>query len=142
MRKDPTIKIALWFYSTIILSGFGDYTHPDEEVQKFVRENMERINLNRKLTKMLSFRWIGASVSEIVWDYIDGKYQITDLVYLRPESWYDKGLPLSEVDPIIQVGKDSVKINVPQNKCIILRNFGDHQTDNSILDGDVMKYWN
>ncbi|MDD4029659.1 MAG: hypothetical protein PHX86_08155, partial [Caldisericia bacterium] len=96
MREEPTIKIGIWFYNTIIQAGLAEYIHPNDEIQQFVRENLERCRLQARLNKLLSYHWIGASISEMVWEYLDGKWQLVDLVYLRPESWYNKGLPIKE----------------------------------------------
>jgi len=140
MREEPTIKIGIWFYNTILKGGLSDYIHPNDEIQQFVRENLERIQLKEKLNKILSYHWVGASISEMVWEYLDTKWQFTDLIYLRPESWYSKGLPLKEKDPIIQVVSGMFENNIPRNKCLIIRNSDDYE-ESSILDGTVYVHW-
>lgn len=139
MREEPTIKIGIWFYNTIIQAGLAEYIHPNDEIQQFVRENLERCKLQARLNKLLSYHWIGASISEMVWEYLDGKWQLVDLVYLRPESWYNKGLPIKEGNPILQKAGET-EASIPYNKCLILRNCDDYE-ESSILDGTVYVHW-
>jgi hypothetical protein len=141
IRQYPTVKIALWFFSMVMQKGFGDYLHADPTIQQFVRDNMERIHFRKYLKKILSYRWVGASLTEMIWEYIDGKWQVVELVGLHPETWFDSGLPKSSWDPILQSDGGMKPVEIPQNKVIILRNDGDYVEDGSILDGAVKTYW-
>jgi hypothetical protein len=139
MREEPTIKMGIWFYNAIVKGAISEYIHPDDNIQEFVKTTLESIQFKSKLSKILSYRWVGATASEIIWESIEGKWNITDLVYLRPETWYKKGLPVSPTDPIIQEVEGG-DIEIPVEKCMIIRN--NSETDeSSILDGTVYTHW-
>jgi hypothetical protein len=114
--------------------------HKNPEIQAFVRQNLSRVKFRKQFKKMMTYRWVGASITEIVWEYFEGKVQLAKLITYWPDTWFDKGVPKDEVTPVIQKVAMLDK-PIPQEKLIILQNHDEFGENGSILDGSVYDFW-
>lgn len=71
LDTDEMIGAGIDFMNTCMIARFGDYTHPNEKVQKFVRRALEQMDgsWHENLDEMLSAEWSGFSVTEQVWEF-------------------------------------------------------------------------
>jgi len=140
MKKDPTIKMGLFVVNMLLLSRFRSYVHKNPEIQAFVRQNLSKVKFRKQLKKMLTYRWVGASITEMCWDYVDGKVELTKLLPYWPDTWFTKGVPKDDKTPVIQKVNMTDK-EIPREKVIILQNHDEFGENGSILDGSVYDFW-
>jgi hypothetical protein len=89
----PPIKAAL---ETIVLMGvsyFGEYTHPKEKIQKYIRSNFERMDGAYKVAIAQSFisMWLGYSCHEISHKAEGKDWMLQSLLFLNPKRWAFRG---------------------------------------------------
>jgi hypothetical protein len=90
-RTEPVINRAIKFISLTMLASLGAYTHPEQSIQRFVQENLDRSegNLQEWLSSLIISALIyGRGNSEILWEPKEGKVFIKDLVNYHPRSIY------------------------------------------------------
>lgn len=140
IRRDPTVKLALLTPSMIIRSRIKSYTHPDPEIELFIRENLVKVKFRKALRKMMAYRWQGGSIHEMVWEPgDDGKIWLKELALIHPRTWFGLGLPKEGKDVIQEAGNE--KKTIPRYKCIILENDDEFTEGGSILDTTVFNHW-
>jgi hypothetical protein len=68
---DDTVGSGIDFLNLSLIARFGDYKHPSEEVQAFVRRAISRMegSWHDNLEEMFSAEWNGFSVSEQIWKH-------------------------------------------------------------------------
>jgi hypothetical protein len=71
LDTDETIGSGIDFLNLALIARFGDYTHPNPEVQAFVRKALNSMegSWHENLDEMLSAEWAGFSVTEKIWEY-------------------------------------------------------------------------
>lgn len=86
LLTDDTVSNGLGFLILAAMAQMGEFTHENKKIQKFVRDNFEKMrgNLCMKIKEILTSLWAGFSVTEICWKYEDGKYWVYDLQTLNP----------------------------------------------------------
>lgn len=70
---DETLLAAMEFTALAVKNKIGEYSHEDEEIQEFVRANLNRVPggwKNRVGELLTTGNWSGSSVTEIVWDLV------------------------------------------------------------------------
>lgn len=69
---DETIGSGLDFISLAMIARFGDYKHPNKDIEKFVRRALGRMegSWHENLDEIFSAEWAGFSVTEQVWEYV------------------------------------------------------------------------
>ena len=108
MKRDPTIKMGLFIVNVLLRSRFRSYMHKNPEIQTFVRQNLSKIKFRKHFNKMMTYRWVGASITEMCWDYVDGKVELVKLLPYWPDTWFTKGVPKDDKTPVIQKGFNSL----------------------------------
>ena len=93
LRSCPAIKAA---HATRVLMGLqclGDYIHPDEKIQEFVRENLTQMQGSYKLSVAQLFSaWpIGYAASERAVQKVGNEWRLESLAVLRPDRWNFEG---------------------------------------------------
>jgi hypothetical protein len=71
LDTDETLGSGIDFLNLALISRFGEYTHPNPEVQAFVRKALNAMegSWHECLDEMLSAEWAGFSVTEKIWEY-------------------------------------------------------------------------
>jgi hypothetical protein len=71
LDTDETIGSGLDFLNLALIARFGEYKHPVDEIQQFVRRALNQMegSWHENLDEMISAEWAGFSVTEQVWDY-------------------------------------------------------------------------
>lgn len=140
MKRDPTIKMGLFVVNVLLRSRLRSYIHKNPEIQAFVRQNLSKIKFRKHFKKMMTYRWVGASITEMCWDYVDGKVELVKLLPYWPDTWFTKGVPKDDKTPVIQKVNMTDK-EIPREKVIILQNHDEFGENGSILDGSVYDFW-
>lgn len=140
VASDPTVKLALLVPTMIIRSRIRSYCHPDNEIQTFIRQNLARVQFRKIFRKMMQYRPIGASITEMVWRYNNGKIELSELVFLDSKTWFQNGLPKESKDPIKQSVK-GLPVQIPQEKCVILKYQSEFGENGGIIDNTVYAHW-
>jgi hypothetical protein len=140
MKRDPTVKMGLFVVNVLLRSRFRSYMHKNPEIQTFVRQNLSRVKFRKQFKKMMTYRWVGASITEMVWEYFEGKVQLAKLITYWPDTWFSKGIPKDDKTPVIQK-VDMMDKPIPREKVIILQNHDEFGENGSILDGSVYDFW-
>jgi len=85
-RYDPTIGAALTLIKRLILGRLGNYSHPDERLQEFVRANLAglRGGMKPSIASLLSCLWAGFAVAAKRWDSRPAGWTIAALDLLHP----------------------------------------------------------
>lgn len=86
-RADETVSSGIDFITLSVLARLGEYSHPDKKITDFILRQFERIHGSMYLVveEILSTAIInGFSVSEMIFDVVDGLIQITDIQTLDP----------------------------------------------------------
>lgn len=85
---DDTIGSGIELLTTCLAARIGDYTHPSEEIQCFVRECICKIQggFENVLKNLLSATWAGFSVCELVWHNEDGVFFPKRFIPLPPST--------------------------------------------------------
>ena len=140
VSKDPTVKLALLTPTMMIRSRMKAYVHPDNEIQTFVRENLAKIQFRKTFKKMMQYRPFGASVTEMVWRYNNGRIELSELVFLDKSTWFNNGIPKDKETPIKQSVKGKSE-DIPQDKCVILQYRNEFGEAGGIIDSTVYNHW-
>lgn len=127
---DSTISACLDFIQLAISARIGEYCHKNEEIQDFIRLNFELIDgsLIDIYRNLLNCLWAGFSVLEIVTVFQGGKLYLHSLPEIPAESVFfhicqEKGaLNYGQIDNIVQNYGLPNQIDIPPEKCIIMRN--------------------
>lgn len=88
-ETDETVFSGMEYLIQSLLSRLGEYTHPDETIQEFIRENLAQIDgsFMAACSDMLTALWAGFSVTEILWrPGKDGKIWLRGLQTLHPST--------------------------------------------------------
>ncbi len=122
MLKDETVSAAILYLTNAVLGFIGEYSHPDEKIAEFVRNNLE--NLDRDLSLIFhellknAFAY-GWSAGEQVWRIEDGKILLDRIpVY---DSYY---LTLVAKDGELVEIKQQIRdktAEIPLEKAIVFR---------------------
>lgn len=85
-RYDPTVGAAMTLIKRLIISRLGDYTHPEERVQEFVRTVIDRLRDGRaaSIGSLLSCLWAGFAVAAKRWEASGSGWTISALDLLHP----------------------------------------------------------
>jgi hypothetical protein len=85
-RYDPTIGAALTLIKRLILGHLGNYRHPDERRQEFVRSNLAglRGGMKASVASLLSCLWAGFTVAAKRWESRPEGWTIAALDLLHP----------------------------------------------------------
>ena len=135
MRQEATIKISLLVPELITRTRIKNYvneTYP--EIQKFIRDNLNHIKFRKIMRQLFTYRWVGASIGELVYEYREGKVSLKDIIVLHPDTWFTYGIKENEIQ---QIGGNTI----PREKCIIYINEDEFGQGASILEGDCYDYW-
>lgn len=97
---DETIGAGLDFLTLSVCAKLGEYSHPDERFQTFIRENFEgmRDTLAMAVSEILTAMWAGFSVTEIVLRSEGSRWMLDQLATLNPQT-VAFGLDLEEGSP-------------------------------------------
>lgn len=121
LTKDETIVSGLEFFINHALNYVGDYTHPNEEIQDFIKLNFENIEtsyqetLEQFLINLLAY---GFAVMEKVYEEKDGKIMLKRLVSL-PSDTVKFVLENGEITKVKQITLGKGIVEIPRWKCII-----------------------
>lgn len=121
ISKDETIASGLEFFINHVLNYLGEYTHPDEVVQKFVKINFERIEVSYRetleqfLKNLLAY---GFAVMEKVYEEVDGKIYLKKIIAL-PSDTVTFVLRNGEIEFIRQITLTNGFVDIPRWKCIV-----------------------
>lgn len=113
IETDDTVLCAVQFKSLMMLSKIGEYAHDNPEIQKFVRdflEKMEEPTWTESLEAMSSYVAYGFSVSEVIWGLNKKLQKIPKKV-----KTYHPSTICFEVDPWGDITKDGIVQFVIQN---------------------------
>jgi len=71
LDTDETIGSGIDFLNLCLIARFGDYKHPDPEIQSFVRRALGQMegSWHKNLEEMFSAEWSGFSITEQVWKF-------------------------------------------------------------------------
>ena len=130
LRQEATIKISLLVPELITRTRIKNYvneTYP--EIQKFIRDNLNHIKFKKIMRQLFTYRWVGASIGELVYEYREGKVSLKDIIVLHPDTWFTYGIKENEIQ---QIGGNTI----PREKCIININEDEFGQGASILEGD------
>lgn len=115
MLKCPVVKAPITVITLIGLSYFGDYTHPKEKIQEFIRKNFEQMrgSLNHIVAQLFSATWAGCAVAE--WGIrMDGKKWMLDrILVLEPKTYAFRGR-LGEIEQVRYYGSKDIDIDYAQ----------------------------
>lgn len=69
LDTDETIGSGIDFLNLALIARFGDYKHPNKDIEKFVRRALSQMegSWHQNLDEMFSAEWSGFSVTEQVW---------------------------------------------------------------------------
>lgn len=135
MKTEATIKICLLVPELITRSRIKNYvneTYPD--IQKFIRENLNEIKYKRLIRNLFSYRWVGASVGELIYEYRDSKVGLKDILILNPNTWFNTGIKETEI-------WQNNGARIPKDKCVLYINEDEFGEGTSILEGSCYDYW-
>jgi hypothetical protein len=89
----PVVKAPIAVITLLGLSYFGDYVHPDEKIQAFIRSNFEGMkgSIRTTVAQLMSAIYMGNAVAE--WGVIPkGKQWVLDRIkVLTPGRWHFRG---------------------------------------------------
>lgn len=122
MQKDETISAATEFFSNMVATFIGDFSHEDENIEKFVKTclmNMERnfVGFAKEAIQLvLKYGWCGA---EIIWDVTGNQIVIKDIVFydVRGMSFQVEGGNITGVYQYSPKGK----VEIPIDKMFVFR---------------------
>ncbi len=123
LERDDAVINAYSIYSSFVLNMIRGYTHKDKDISEFIEKNFQvsKTSISKVLRAMLKeARAGGFSTAEIVYDYTDGKYVVSDITKLEPS----RCTFLVDHDDITGIEYVSVKgrnIVVEKEKLLILR---------------------
>ena len=88
-RKSPIVRPGLQALSLLVVNEFGDYTHPDEEIQDFIRKQFEQMrgSLALSIEELTSFYALGRAVSQWGIENREGQWSLIDIQILDPENY-------------------------------------------------------
>lgn len=68
---DETIGSGIDFLILCLIARFGDYKHPNPNIEKFVRRALSQMDSSwhENLDEMLSAEWAGFSATEVIWKF-------------------------------------------------------------------------
>lgn len=78
---DSTIGSIVEVAKSMIISGIGNYYHPNKEIQKFVNESLDILGRTQFHHSATDFLISGFSVGELVWENRNGYSRIVDCVF-------------------------------------------------------------
>lgn len=130
VQTDATVAACLEFVSLAVVSKLGEYTHPDKDIQDFVRANFEQLEGSFVDTckSLMSFLWAGYAVAEIVTDVKDDRVWLHSLPILPAENVRFKldedpgSLNYGSLAEVIQNPQMVSEAHLPAEKCLIIRN--------------------
>ena len=130
VQTDATIAACLEFVSLSVVSKLGDYTHPNKDIQDFIRTNFEQLEGSFVDTckSLMSFLWAGYAVAEIVTEVKDDRVWLHSLPILPAENVRFKldedpgSLNYGALAEVIQNPQMVSEAHLPAEKCLIIRN--------------------
>lgn len=130
VQTDATIAACLEFVSLAVVSKLGDYTHPNKDIQDFIRANFEQLEGSFVDTckSLMSFLWAGYAVAEIVTEVKDDRVWLHSLPILPAENVRFKldedpgSLNYGSLAEVIQNPQMVSEAHLPAEKCLIIRN--------------------
>lgn len=130
VQTDATIAACLEFVSLAVVSKLGDYTHPNKDIQDFIRTNFERLEGSFVDTckSLMSFLWAGYAVAEIVTEVKNDRVWLHSLPILPAENVRFKldedagSLNYGSLAEVIQNPQMVSEAHLPAEKCLIIRN--------------------
>lgn len=71
LDTDETVGAGIDFMNLAFIARFGDYQHPNKDIEKFVRRALNEMegSWHENLDEMFSAEWSGFSVTEQVWKF-------------------------------------------------------------------------
>lgn len=71
LDTDETIGSGLDFLNLALIARFGEYKHPNPDIEKFVRRAIEQMDgsWHEMLDEMFSAEWSGFSITEQLWEF-------------------------------------------------------------------------
>jgi phage gp29-like protein len=123
MEHDETIFSGLTFLAMNMVNMIGDYKNDNKDLQTFINENFEtldvsfRISLYKMVYNMLLY---GYSVAEIIWQVINDKVYLKNILPLDPK-YITFNLNSGKIVSAYQY-TNSGKVEIPADKLFILRN--------------------
>lgn len=115
LLRCPVVKAPLTVITLMGLSFFGDYTHEDEKIQTFIRENISgmRGSFRIAISQMFSAIWAGCAVAE--WGIRqEGKQWVLDRILVLPPKYYSFVGTLGGIDLIRYRGTEEIDIAYSQ----------------------------
>jgi hypothetical protein len=92
-KTSPIVGSALQVITQLAVLQLGEYTHPDEEIQQFMRMNFERMrgSLALSLEELMSVFPFGYAASQWGVDQAGGEYRLIDIQILNPADYSFEG---------------------------------------------------
>lgn len=83
---DETVGSGVDFLTTCLAARMGEYTHPNDEIAKWVNDRLEEIDggWTNAMKELLSASWAGFAVAEKVWANTSHGFVPRKLVHLPP----------------------------------------------------------
>lgn len=116
MVSDPVVYSCMLYMITTIISRIGDYTNPDKECEKVIRDALNRVGKIKLLQALLTSLWAGFAAIKLNWDYIDGYTTVRNILVLPPDSIMLAVTPEGELDPNFGVMQYYYNINSAWNQ--------------------------
>jgi hypothetical protein len=117
LLRCPVVKTPITCITLLGLSYFGEYAHPDEKIQSFIRKNFEQMkgSLNTAIAQLFSASYIGHSVAE--WGIAPQKKEwILDKIQILKPGRYSFLGTKGNIDAVRYY---SVKnIDIPYEQCL------------------------
>jgi len=124
MLKDESIFSGLKFFASNVANSIGQFIHDKEEIQDFVQENFEELSTSFAITlaeMVIKMKTFGFCVAEIVWKVKQNHLMLSKLVILDPlHTTFN--MENGEIKSVNQYTAIKGRIEIPANKCFILRN--------------------
>jgi hypothetical protein len=92
-NNDPTLIQAVNVLTDALIGSLGEVEHPDSDIQEFLQLSIDNlsdnysINLRDKIKEIITITmWAGFSVTENIYEIIDGTVLLKDLVTYHPST--------------------------------------------------------
>ena len=111
-KTSPIVGSALQVITQLAVLQLGEYTHPDEEIQQFMRMNFERMrgSLALSLEELMSVFPFGYAASQWGVDHAGGEYRLIDIQILNPADYSFEGKLGAIENVVVRGGKEDVRI--------------------------------
>ncbi len=122
---DETCSSGIEFVKLSAISRIGGYSHPVEEISRFVNAQFERVrgSISQVLDGMLGALWSGFSAGEMILEYYDGFIQLRDVQFVHPGQLsfqlHSSGPLKNRVSGVSILGDIGESVEIPVEKLLI-----------------------